>query len=119
MHLNSLLTSVYGINDIGIDLTAQLIPVANESEDFIGRSVVESISNSLSLYNYLSYEPKTSLHQMLEEEQNITRESDMLTVLNSPALFDTECAKQEISRDSLLSMFDDCSNSVNESRFLK
>ena len=31
----------------------------------------------------------------------------MLAVLNSSAPFDTECARQEISRDSLLSIFEE------------
>ena len=37
----------------------------------------------------------------------MTGESDMLTVLNSPGPLDTECAKQKICKDALLSIFDE------------
>ena len=107
MHLNSLLTSMHGINDVDIGHSVQSIQVANESGNFIGQSVVESISESLSGYHYLSAPPKTPLYEILNEVQNMTGESGMLAVLNSPNPLDTECANQEISRDSLLSMFDE------------
>ena len=98
---------MHGINDVDFDLPGQSIEVADESGNFIGQSVVESISDSLSGYDHLSDALKKPLHEILEEVQNMTGESDILTVLNSPAPFVTECAKQEISKDALLYMFED------------
>ena len=55
----------------------------------------------------MSDAPKTPLHEIVAEVQNVTGESDVLTVLNSRAPFEAECAKQEISKDKLLSMFNE------------
>ena len=64
IHLNFLLTSMHGINVADIDLTGQLIQVANESGNVISQSVVESISDSLSRYHYLADAPKAPLNEI-------------------------------------------------------
>ena len=67
MLLNSLLTSMHGINDVDIDLTGHSIQVADESGNVIGQLMVESIPDILSGYHHLSDAPKIPLHEILEE----------------------------------------------------
>ena len=64
IHLNFLLSSMHGINDVDIDITDQSIQFANEPGNVKSQSVVESNSGSLSRYDYLADAPKAPLNEI-------------------------------------------------------
>ena len=55
-------------------------------------------------------ELRTPFHEILESVSNLEAESDLMKVLNSPAPFDVERSREDISKDTLINMYEKSRN---------
>ena len=125
MHLNSMLTSSAEDSTVDIDLTLNNPVQIGVNEDIIGRKDLQDIREGLLQHKYLTNHPQTPLDEILDNVSNIESESELLDILSSPAPFDKETSRPEVTNEALLDMFkastvesysEDATNNVSDSQ---
>ena len=93
-----------------INLTSSNNLRADRSSTVIDTQRVHSVHNALSSNRLIADEPRTPLYEIVEAVRNWEAESDLMKVLNSPALFDVERFRDDISKDTLINFYEKSQN---------
>ena len=101
-----LLDSEQNSTEVDIDLTNNNSNQSNNREIAIGESLTCRILDGITDYRSYANDCNTPLNDTLAEVQHTVQQSDLINCLNSPAPFDEDSTKQNVTVGDMMDMYD-------------
>ena len=104
-NLSSILTGLIQDPDVDIDLTVTNEISRMEVDSAVDMQTTQSIQEVLQICDMLENDPRSSLCEIVENASSMGMGVDLLAALNSPAPFDSEISRSDISNNELFDFY--------------